>query len=227
MRLAPDATVESADEWVAARQAEISRGVDVLAIMALLFVAIALFVGVMVIANTFSILFAQRMRDFALLRCVGVTRRQLRRAVRLEALVLGLAASTLGLAAGAGDGVRPGRAGAPLVHRHGFRLRRPGVGRDRIRTRRGRHGRGRLAPHPRGDEGRSAGGAAARHRRRGPLDRRPVAPLARRTRPGDRLRAAVPGGRHRHPPRPRRHARRRRRSPSSGCCCSDRSSSRD
>ena len=44
-RLAPDATVEPADEWVAARQAEISRGVDVIAIMALLFVAIALFVG--------------------------------------------------------------------------------------------------------------------------------------------------------------------------------------
>ncbi len=60
--------------------------------MALMFVAIALFVGVMVIANTFAILFAQRMRDFALLRCVGVTRRQLRRAVRLEALVLGLVA---------------------------------------------------------------------------------------------------------------------------------------
>lgn len=96
----PGATVESADDWVAARQAEISRGVDVLAIMALIFVFIALFVGVMVIANTFAILFAQRMRDFALLRCVGVTRRQLRRAVRLEALALGLAASALGVAVG-------------------------------------------------------------------------------------------------------------------------------
>jgi putative ABC transport system permease protein len=102
--IVPGATVEPADAWVAARQAEISRGVDVLAIMALLFVAVALFVGVMVIANTFSILFAQRMRDFALLRCVGVTRHQLRRAVRLEALALGLAASTLGLAVGAATG---------------------------------------------------------------------------------------------------------------------------
>lgn len=99
--VAPDASVEDADAWVAARQAEITRGVDVLSVMALMFVAIALFVGVMVIANTFAILFAQRQRDFALLRCVGVTRRQLRRAVRLEALVLGLVASAAGVVAGA------------------------------------------------------------------------------------------------------------------------------
>ena len=98
--LAPGATTQSADEWVAERQAQISRGVDVIAIMALLFVAIAFFVAVLVIANTFSILFAQRMREFALLRCVGVTRRQLRRSVRLEALALGVTASVIGVVAG-------------------------------------------------------------------------------------------------------------------------------
>ncbi|QSR29257.1 ABC transporter permease [Nocardioides sp. S5] len=102
---APDAGVESAADWTAARQAEISRGVDVIALLALLFVVIALFVGVLVITNTFSILFAQRMRDFALLRCVGVTRRQLRRAIRLEALALGLAAATVGVVVGAAAGV--------------------------------------------------------------------------------------------------------------------------
>lgn len=106
--LAPNATVEPSDVWVAARQAEISRGVDIIAVMALLFVVIALFVGVLVIANTFAILFAQRMRDFALLRCVGVTRRQLRRAVRLEALALGVVASLLGVVVG-------GAVGAGLV----------------------------------------------------------------------------------------------------------------
>lgn len=101
---APEAGVESAADWTAARQAEISRGVDVIALLALLFVAIALFVGVLVITNTFSILFAQRMRDFALLRCVGVTRRQLRRAIRLEALALGLAAAAVGVVAGVAAG---------------------------------------------------------------------------------------------------------------------------
>ncbi|MBS2939894.1 ABC transporter permease [Nocardioides sp. J2M5] len=113
--IAPDASVEDADAWVAARQAEITRGVDVLSVMALMFVAIALFVGVMVIANTFAILFAQRQRDFALLRCVGVTRRQLRRAVRLEALVLGLVASAVGVLAGAALG-----AGLVVLVRHWF-----------------------------------------------------------------------------------------------------------
>lgn len=102
---APDAEVRTSGEWVAERQAEISRGVDVIAVMALLFVAIALFVATLVIANTFAILFAQRMRDFALLRCVGVTRRQLRRSVRLEALALGLAASVVGVVLGAAAGL--------------------------------------------------------------------------------------------------------------------------
>lgn len=101
---APEAGVESAADWTAARQAEISRGVDVIALLALLFVAIALFVGVLVITNTFSILFAQRMRDFALLRCVGVTRRQLRRTIRLEALALGLAAAAVGIVVGVAAG---------------------------------------------------------------------------------------------------------------------------
>lgn len=113
--LAPDATIESSESWVAERQAEISRGVDIIAVMALIFVAIALFVGILVIANTFAILFAQRMRDFALLRCVGVTRRQLRRAVRLEALLLGLVASTVGVAVGAVAGL-----GLVVLVRHWF-----------------------------------------------------------------------------------------------------------
>lgn len=113
--LVPDATVTSADEWVAERQAQISRGVDVIAILALIFVAIAFFVAVLVIANTFSILFAQRMREFALLRCVGVTRRQLRRSVRLEALALGVIASTLGVLAGALGGL-----GLVALIRHWF-----------------------------------------------------------------------------------------------------------
>lgn len=116
----PDATVEPVDSWVDARHAEVAQGVDVVAIMLLLFSAIALFVSVLVIANTFSILFAQRMRELALLRCVGVTRRQLRRAMRLEALAVGIGASLLGLVAGTALGhgvlalVRAGWPQAPI-----------------------------------------------------------------------------------------------------------------
>lgn len=81
-----------------------NQSVDVLAMVALLFGAIAAVVSVMVIANTFSILFAQRQRDLALLRCVGATRRQVRRSVRLEALAVGVVASLVGLALGAAVG---------------------------------------------------------------------------------------------------------------------------
>ena len=59
----------------------------------------------LVIANTFTILFAQRSRDLALLRCVGATRRQVLRSIRLEALCLGVAASLLGLLVGTGLGL--------------------------------------------------------------------------------------------------------------------------
>lgn len=94
------ATVETVDAFVQERQAELTREIDVIAVVLLVFAAIALFVSVLVIANTFSILFAQRSRDFALLRCVGTTRRQLVRSIRLEALALGAAASALALLVG-------------------------------------------------------------------------------------------------------------------------------
>lgn len=101
---ATDGVVRPRDEFVDARSQELSAGVNVLAYVLLTFATIALFVSVLVIANTFSILFAQRSRDFALLRCVGATRQQVLRSVRVEALLLGLTASMLGLLVGAGTG---------------------------------------------------------------------------------------------------------------------------
>lgn len=98
------ATVQPRDEFVEDRQRELTNEVNVIAIVLLVFAAIALFVSVLVIANTFSILFAQRARDFALLRCVGATRRQVLRSVRVEAVALGIVASLLGLVVGTGLG---------------------------------------------------------------------------------------------------------------------------
>ena len=62
----------------------------------------ALLVGAFIIFNTFSITVAQRVREFALLRSLGATGRQLVAAVTGEALVIGLVASGLGLGAGIG-----------------------------------------------------------------------------------------------------------------------------
>jgi putative ABC transport system permease protein len=62
----------------------------------------AVLVGAFIIFNTFSITVAQRTREFALLRSVGASRRQVLAAVSSEALVLGIGASALGLASGLG-----------------------------------------------------------------------------------------------------------------------------
>ena len=48
------------------------------------FAYIALFVGMFIIYNTFSIIVAQRTREMAMLRAVGASRRQVLRSVLLE-----------------------------------------------------------------------------------------------------------------------------------------------
>jgi putative ABC transport system permease protein len=68
----------------------------------LTFAIIALFVGSFIIFNTFSMLVAQRTREIGLLRAVGASRGQVTRSVMLEALVVGLVGSVVGLAAGVG-----------------------------------------------------------------------------------------------------------------------------
>ncbi|MFI5686048.1 ABC transporter permease [Streptomyces sp. NPDC051636] len=70
----------------------------------LVFAGIALFVGTFIIANTFTMLVAQRTKELALLRAVGASRRQVTRSVLLEAFVVGTVAGVTGLAAGIGIG---------------------------------------------------------------------------------------------------------------------------
>jgi putative ABC transport system permease protein len=63
----------------------------------LAFGGIALFVGSFVIANSLSITIAQRMREFATLRTLGASRRQVLTSVILESFVVGVVASVVGL----------------------------------------------------------------------------------------------------------------------------------
>jgi len=63
----------------------------------LAFGGVSLFVGAFVIANTLSITIAQRMREFATLRTLGASRRQVLWAVVVEAFVIGLFGSIVGL----------------------------------------------------------------------------------------------------------------------------------
>lgn len=68
----------------------------------LVFAGIALVVATFSIYNTFSIVVAQRTRESALLRALGASRRQVLSSVVAEAVVVGLVASALGIAAGVG-----------------------------------------------------------------------------------------------------------------------------
>ncbi|MGW1210822.1 ABC transporter permease [Streptomyces sp. NPDC002499] len=70
----------------------------------LVFAGIALFVGTFIIANTFTMLVAQRTKELALLRAVGASRRQVTRSVLIEAFVVGVVAGVTGLVAGIGIG---------------------------------------------------------------------------------------------------------------------------
>ena len=66
----------------------------------LIFAVVALLVGAFMIFNTFSITVAQRTRENGLLRALGASKRQVLGAVLLEAVVVGIIASVIGLAAG-------------------------------------------------------------------------------------------------------------------------------
>ncbi|MDF2750787.1 MAG: hypothetical protein K0T00_1963 [Gaiellaceae bacterium] len=68
----------------------------------LAFAGIALFVGSFVIANSLSITIAQRTREFATVRTLGGSRRQVLGSIVLEALVIGAVASVAGLFLGLG-----------------------------------------------------------------------------------------------------------------------------
>jgi putative ABC transport system permease protein len=73
--------------------------ISIIRTILLVFAGVAVLVGGFTIFNSLSITVAQRTREFGLLRMVGATRRQVRRAVLLEAIVIG------GLASAAGVGV--------------------------------------------------------------------------------------------------------------------------
>ncbi|WP_405832800.1 FtsX-like permease family protein [Streptomyces sp. NBC_01176] len=94
--------LKTADEQAKDAAAQLGGFLDVIKYVMLGFAGIAVLVGVFLIVNTFSMLIAQRTRELGLLRALGADRRQVRRSVLTEALLLGLVGSTVGLAAGIG-----------------------------------------------------------------------------------------------------------------------------
>lgn len=100
--LPKDASAQTGKALADQQAKDIESGMAGLNGMLLAFAGIALFVGIFLIANTFSMLIAQRTRELALMRAIGATRRQVKRSVLLEAAVVGTLASVIGFALGLG-----------------------------------------------------------------------------------------------------------------------------
>jgi putative ABC transport system permease protein len=111
--LLPEAAEAKTGQALADEQAEqIEQGLGSLKQVLLGFAGIALFVGIFLISNTFTMLVAQRTKEIALMRAVGASRRQITRSVLAEAAVVGLVASVIGFVLGVGlaVGLRSGMA---------------------------------------------------------------------------------------------------------------------
>jgi len=92
--------VQTADQRATSDSDQVASFLGFLNTALLTFAGVALFVGSFIIANTFSIVVAQRSREFALLRAVGASSSQVRAAVLLEALLVGLVSGVTGLGLG-------------------------------------------------------------------------------------------------------------------------------
>ncbi len=113
-------------ELVADTSADFDQGINVVNNVMLGFAIVALFVSIFIIANTFAIVVGQRTSELALLRAIGATPSQVRRSTMVEALIIGVVASLLGILAGLGitvglqalfDALGAGLPDAPLVMR--------------------------------------------------------------------------------------------------------------
>ena len=81
-------------------QDQFAKGLSFFNTFLLIFAVVALLVGAFMIFNTFSITVAQRTRENGLMRALGASKRQVLGSVLLEAVVVGIIASLIGLAAG-------------------------------------------------------------------------------------------------------------------------------
>ncbi|WP_435059624.1 ABC transporter permease [Streptomyces sp. bgisy060] len=103
LKVVPKAATAQTGQALADEQArQIEEGLGAFNQVLLAFAGIALFVGVFLISNTFTMLVAQRTKELALMRAVGASRRQITRSVLVEAGLVGLVASLSGYLLGIG-----------------------------------------------------------------------------------------------------------------------------
>nr|MCW2728581.1 transporter permease [Aeromicrobium sp.] len=92
----PTVTVQNKDDYSASQRGQI----DQLLYLIYALLGLAIIIAVLGIVNTLALSIIERTREVGLLRAVGLSRRQLRRMVRLEAIAIALLGAVLGISAG-------------------------------------------------------------------------------------------------------------------------------
>jgi putative ABC transport system permease protein len=98
-------------------------GIEELFIIVGIFVAIAVIAAALVATSTFRIVFAQRMRQLALLRAIGAGRGKLARALAVEGALVGLVTSTVGVLVA----LALGHLLPPVLRMAGIEVQNPGL----------------------------------------------------------------------------------------------------
>ena len=98
----PNLKVQTGDQVRAEIKKSIYDQLSFVNYFMLAFSGISLLVATFIIYNTFSMIVAQRLRELALLRAIGASRTQVRNSVTLEAAIIGIIGSALGVVCGAG-----------------------------------------------------------------------------------------------------------------------------
>lgn len=97
-----DVTADTGDNLAKETSQSIKTALSFVNYFLVAFGLVALLVGTFLIANTFSMIVAQRTREFALLRALGASRGQITRSVVLEAAIIGVIGSLVGIVVGVG-----------------------------------------------------------------------------------------------------------------------------
>ena len=102
-KVVPDGTqVKTRAELIKEQNKTIEEQLGFIQVFLMVFVVVAMFVGSFIIMNSFAMSVRQRVKEFALLRAVGASPASVFGVVFLQAVVIGIVGSALGVAAGAG-----------------------------------------------------------------------------------------------------------------------------
>jgi putative ABC transport system permease protein len=92
----PQVRVEDRTEFKETQEAQLDQLLSIIQV----FLGLSLFIAVLGITNTLALSVYERTRELGLLRAIGMTRRQLRRMVRWEAVIIALFGGLLGVGMG-------------------------------------------------------------------------------------------------------------------------------